>query len=87
MLDTITQGMGHASLYKDIESDADIDAALLALFKDVVDYCIQATEFFGRSAFSKNLPVNPCALLIVSTRAVYKYVGQTIQVRVLPDAR
>ncbi|KAF4537500.1 Tetratricopeptide-like helical protein [Lasiodiplodia theobromae] len=53
MLDTIVEGMGHASLYKDLESDADIDTALLALFKDVVDYCIQATEFFGRSSFKR----------------------------------
>lgn len=87
MLDTITQGMGHASLYQDLESDADIDAALLALFKDVVDYCVQATVFFRRSTFSKNIPEKPCASLIISTRAIYKHASQTIQVRVLPDAR
>lgn len=53
MLNTISEAMGHVKLYEQLTPDPEIDAALLRLFADVVEYSILAAQYFGRRTIKR----------------------------------
>lgn len=48
LLETLDRAIIHVNIYEELEPDGEISAALLGLWSDIVDYCIRASQHYGR---------------------------------------
>ena len=75
MIEIISGNLPHLEIYLNLQPDPSLDASLLNVFTDVVEFSVQAFRYFGMRPISEFKPLFACSLVAVLNLSVFRAIG------------